>query len=295
MVSILPLIFPRFLAQAFGNRSKCTIYNWYHRHLHAPLIFWLSGKIQVFVYLFTFFYFHSTGLLEWQNPLDEKFFLFLLILGLVFWLELGDPFVSQNLREFYGSRFLDRFLFVHIPFVSMVKFESFAQFPLDHLSHPVIPSLVLCRFAAFAYYVINCFNFSFSLQGSGVAALAKSTLSMPLSKNNLSGAIIHPLMPKRKSQSESSMFCSDYSGVAESSDSEDGKPCHVDKNKSYKHTSTNTATKTTSTHNDVTTSKPQPGTTTSSGHGARHNQKKPVSVHDNWLIMPYLSECKYES
>lgn len=127
--------------------------------------------------------------------------------------------------------------------------------------------------------------------GSGVAALAKSTLSMPLSKNNLSGAIIHPLMPKRKSQSESSMFCSDYSGVAESSDSEDGKPCHVDKTQPYKHPSASAATKMTSTHNDGTTSKTQPKTSTSSGHGTRHTQKKPVTVHDNWLIMPYLSEC----
>ncbi|CAE1272710.1 unnamed protein product [Acanthosepion pharaonis] len=87
------------------------------------------------------------------------------------------------------------------------------------------------------------------------------------------------------------MFCSDYSGVAESSDSEDGKPCHVDKTQPYKHPSASAATKMTSTHNDGTTSKTQPKTSTSSGHGTRHTQKKPVTVHDNWLIMPYLSEC----
>ena len=50
------------------------------------------------------------------------------------------------------------FCFVHISFGYMVKFESLVQFPVDHLSHPVMPSLVLhlCWFAGFAY-VINRF------------------------------------------------------------------------------------------------------------------------------------------
>ena len=40
----------------------------------------------------------------------------------------------------------------------MMKIQSFAQFPVDHLSHPVVPNLVLllCQFTAFASYVINC-------------------------------------------------------------------------------------------------------------------------------------------
>ena len=41
----------------------------------------------------------------------------------------------------------------------MVRLHSFAQFPMDHFSYPVMPApeFLLCWFAAFAYYVINCF------------------------------------------------------------------------------------------------------------------------------------------
>ena len=44
--------------KAFGDHSKCTKYNWYHCHSHVPQLFYFSGKIQVFVYLFAFIYFH---------------------------------------------------------------------------------------------------------------------------------------------------------------------------------------------------------------------------------------------
>ena len=48
---------------------------------------------------------------------------------------------------------------MHIPFVGMVKFKFLAHFPADHLAHPVMSSLVLllCQFAAFAYYGIDGF------------------------------------------------------------------------------------------------------------------------------------------
>ena len=50
------------------------------------------------------------------------------------------------------------FFFEHIPFVCMVKLQL-AQFPIDHLAHPDVPSLMffLCKFDTFAYYVINSF------------------------------------------------------------------------------------------------------------------------------------------
>ena len=46
-----------------------------------------------------------------------------------------------------------------IPFVGMVKFKFLAHFPVDNLAHPVVSNLVLllCQFAAFAYYVIDGF------------------------------------------------------------------------------------------------------------------------------------------
>ena len=45
-------------------------------------------------------------------------------------------------------------LCISLLFVSMVKFQSFALFPVDHLSHPVMSALLyfICQFAAFTYY-----------------------------------------------------------------------------------------------------------------------------------------------
>ena len=64
--------------------------------------------------------------------------------------------VSKN---FMRHIFLDRHWFVHIPFVSRAKFSSLAQFPVDRLSYPVMPTLIfiLYQLAAFAYNGINCF------------------------------------------------------------------------------------------------------------------------------------------
>ena len=55
--------------------------------------------------------------------------------------------------------FLDKCWVLHIPFVCMVKFKFLAHFPVDHLAHPVVFSLLLflCHFAAFAYYMIDRF------------------------------------------------------------------------------------------------------------------------------------------
>ena len=38
--------------------------------------------------------------------------------------------------------FEDEFGLLHIQFDSMVKIRSLAQFPVDHLSYPVMPSLI---------------------------------------------------------------------------------------------------------------------------------------------------------
>ena len=52
--------------------------------------------------------------------------------------------------------FYDRCWVVYIPFVGMAKFKFLAHFPVDHLAHPVVSSLVLllCQFAAFTFNVI---------------------------------------------------------------------------------------------------------------------------------------------
>ena len=48
------------------------------------------------------------------------------------------------------------------PFGSMVKSQSLAQIPVNYLTHSIVTSLVLllCKFAAFAYYVVNMSSFS---------------------------------------------------------------------------------------------------------------------------------------
>ena len=51
------LQFPQSPFQAFGEHFKGNNDNWYHCHFHAPLLFQLSGKIQVFFYfLFSFIF-----------------------------------------------------------------------------------------------------------------------------------------------------------------------------------------------------------------------------------------------
>ena len=69
------------------------------------------------------------------------------------WLGFGDPFGSQNFRDFMRLVFLDRFWFVLIAFFSVVKCMSFT-IPSRILSHPVMPSLVflLCQFSALVSY-----------------------------------------------------------------------------------------------------------------------------------------------
>ena len=45
-------------------------------------------------------------------------------------------------EEFVCFILHDRFWFVHIPFVGIVKLQCFAQFPVDHLTHPVVLSFI---------------------------------------------------------------------------------------------------------------------------------------------------------
>ena len=47
---------PQFFFYIFRNCSKCTNYNRYHRYIYVPQLFKLSGKIQMFVFLFAFFF-----------------------------------------------------------------------------------------------------------------------------------------------------------------------------------------------------------------------------------------------
>ena len=52
------------------------------------------------------------------------------------------------------SHFFGQILVCAYTIFTMTKLQSLAQFPIDHLSHPVMPTLVflLCPFAAFGFY-----------------------------------------------------------------------------------------------------------------------------------------------
>ena len=46
-------------SQSFGDRTKCSSYNWYHCNLHVPLVFQFSNKVYVLISLFAFLHFYS--------------------------------------------------------------------------------------------------------------------------------------------------------------------------------------------------------------------------------------------
>ena len=56
--------------------------------------------------------------------------------GLVFRLNIEIP------DEFVPIILWDRFWVVHISFVRMVNLQLLAQFPVDHIGHPIVPSLI---------------------------------------------------------------------------------------------------------------------------------------------------------
>ena len=50
---------PQSIYQSFGECTKCTNYNWYHRHFHVPQFFQFVSKVLEFILLFVFFQFYS--------------------------------------------------------------------------------------------------------------------------------------------------------------------------------------------------------------------------------------------
>ena len=83
MISILLISnsscsFPFF--PVFGDHSKCTSDKWYHYCLYVPQLNQFSGKIQVFFYIFAFFYFNSMIHGNGKIPkMTSSFLLFFLI------------------------------------------------------------------------------------------------------------------------------------------------------------------------------------------------------------------------
>ena len=87
--------------------------------------------------------FHSV--IHWDGKVyySAGFLSIFLSLGLVFWLTLGDLFYLKVTGNLMCLILQDRFWVVQIPFGRMVKFQFLAQFPVDHLLHPVVSTLIL--------------------------------------------------------------------------------------------------------------------------------------------------------
>ena len=94
-------------------------------------LFQPSGKIQVFVYLFIFFHFHSVVL---PNSKIQSITRGGVAFFSCFWLELSGPFVTESIEKFIGliSRTNSGLYKYHLLVWSNLNF--------DHLSHPVLHS-----------------------------------------------------------------------------------------------------------------------------------------------------------
>ena len=95
-------------SQAFKNFSSSpttlTLMFTITLMFHSFLVHW-----QIFTHLLTFFHFHP---IVHRNSIIHTVasYFFLLILRQVFWSGLSDPFVSQNIREFYTSHSLEHYI-----------------------------------------------------------------------------------------------------------------------------------------------------------------------------------------
>ena len=102
--------FPNPWSQFLAQQQQLEYQDDGHYHPHNQQFFQLSGKIQVFFYLFVLFDF-ATSLLKLQNPQNDKFiylfilFIYLFILIYLTWPGWNDPYVTPNHNEFCESSF----------------------------------------------------------------------------------------------------------------------------------------------------------------------------------------------
>ena len=91
--------------------TKSPNFNSYNCHLHDPQFFQFPSKVEVLIFLFTFFQFYS--LVSWDSKstiLQFLFFFCWLLLGLVFWPRFGDRSVCQSTIGVYVCYFLGQML-----------------------------------------------------------------------------------------------------------------------------------------------------------------------------------------
>ena len=149
-------------------------------HFFIP-IYWLyilTAYIRVYKSFFFFFFCKHFDVVTWSGCLFScnLWSLYLVVHFLSMWLRGIIAITSSNddsaspwkipLWIFTKVKFFPHRIFRisfsstdsgfgHITLISMVKFESLAQFPMYHHSHSIFPSLVLvlCQFVTFAYVI----------------------------------------------------------------------------------------------------------------------------------------------
>ena len=109
---------------------------------------------------------HSFSFILWSTGTSRQFCRFSFIFFFVDYYKILSSGRDKVIRlynkvpqGFVSVIFYEKCWVLHIPFAGMVKYKFLEHFPLDHLAHPIVSSLVilLCQFAAFAYYVIDGF------------------------------------------------------------------------------------------------------------------------------------------
>ena len=122
--------------QSFGDCTQGTNYNWYNRHFH--ILQFLARSSHIFFFSLSFnFTLWSAG--------TAKFTIVQVLSFLSIIIRCGRPdeirwsvCISKFFRSLSIFFLQDRFWFVHIPFIRMVKLQFFAQFQVDHFAYPVV-------------------------------------------------------------------------------------------------------------------------------------------------------------
>ena len=116
-----------------------------HPHHTLKLIFICCCSLARFKYLSIFFNFFGGGSLC-NPPKEQKSQVFLFLVNWHQGWSSGRDYaihlylkIPENLIRLILS---DGFRLVHIPFGSIFRLKFIEQFRVDHLSHPVVPSLI---------------------------------------------------------------------------------------------------------------------------------------------------------
>ena len=84
------------LYRSFGDCIESNNYSRYHRHFHVPRFFFISLARSRYLFVFSLSFEFTLWSAETANSVNSLFCW--LLLGLVVWPRLDDPFVSENAR-----------------------------------------------------------------------------------------------------------------------------------------------------------------------------------------------------